>query len=190
MNGLELLSSRATLLLQFAFTVAFFGIGPYTTAIVFRALKISSPNTREKRRALIAFTGCCIVNAVCLCHLALFLWCCNRVVLRSKLQTSGPTQKNTEKRKSNIQRLRISHPVSVVKNPPASSASEKALVDAKAAILGEQPIYDRSAAPSSSILLSVFEDQQDETPTVHEISLHSGAIRPALGLATNGISGS
>lgn len=191
MNGLEFLSSRATLLLQFTFTAAFAGIGPYTSAIVFRALKISSPNPLERRRALIAFTGCCMVDTVCLCHLVLFLWCCNRTALRPKLHTSRPTQKDVEKRKSNIQRLRISQPVSVVKNPPASSASEKALMDAKAAILGEQPLYDRSAAPPSSLLLSVFEDEPDETQiTVHEISVHSGAVRPALALTTSSISGS
>ena len=181
MNGLELLNNRATLLLQFIFTAAFAGIGPYTSAIVFRALRINLSNPLEHRRALIAFAGCCIVDAICLYHLVQFLWCCNKPALRTKPQTSGSTKKDAEKRRSNIQRLRISNPVSVVKNPPASSASEKALVNAKAAILGEQPAYDRSIAPSPSLQLFSFEDKADQThTTVHETSVNSGAVCPPL----------
>jgi len=177
MNGLEHLSNRVTLLLHFAFTAVFATIGPYTSAIVFRALRISSPNPLEQQRAMIAFIGCCLVDVVCLCHLVLFLWGYNRATLNTKPHTSEPTQNNVEKRKSNIQRLRISNPVSVVKNPPASSASEKALVDAKAAILGEQAAYDRSVAPPPSLLPSAFEDQPDHTQiTIHEISVNPEAI--------------
>ncbi len=184
MNRLEPLSSKATLLLQFAFTAAFAGIGPFTSAIVFRALKNSSPNSLEKRRAFVAFIGCCTVDAVCLCYLVLlFLWYCNRVALSTKLRTSESTQKKVEK--SNIQRLRISNPVSVVKNPPASSASEKALMDAKAAILGEQPVYDRSVALPSSVLLSVFDQPDGTQTTIHEISVNSGIVCSVPALATS-----
>lgn len=167
------------MLLQFFFTAAFASIGPYTTAVVYSALKPSLANPPEQRRTLIAFIGCCLVDVVCLCHLVLFLWCCNKSTLRTKLRASGPVQKNEEKRKSNIQKLRISNPVSVIKNPPASSASEKAMVDAKAAILGEKPIREQSASPRSSLLLSVVEDQPDQTQiTVREIRINSGATQP------------
>ena len=189
MNRLDPLSSKAALLLQFAFTAAFAGIGPFTSAIVFRALKNSSPNSLEKRRAFVAFIGCCVVDAVFLCHLVLFLWCCNRVALSTKLRPSESTQTNVEK--PNIQRLRISNPVSVVKNPPASSASEKALMDAKAAILGEQPVYDRSAGLPSSLLLSVFDQPDGTQTTIHEISVDSGIVCsvPALAASARSDSG-
>lgn len=175
----EPISNALACLLHFLFSIAFVIIGPYTSAMVAGAFQKATPNTLPQRHAIIALVGCALVNAVGLFHIILFLWCCNDAVFGTKPRANVPAQKDEEKRKSQINQLRISNPISVVKNPVPASASDQALFDAKAVITGETPLFAQSEGSRSSSSLSIFEDQPKVPQiTVREIKVNTADNKP------------
>ena len=159
-------------MLHFFFTIAFVIVGPYTTATLNQVYQKALANSSSLSQAIIALIGCIFTDVIALCHLILFFWCLGDSAFGLKPRPDSPAKELEE---SQPKGARISKPISVIKNPPPASDTEKAMVEAKAAILGEKRPPAVSDETRSSLSLSIF-GEKHEMPRVSVGEVKAGTL--------------